>query len=38
MKYFLKIITVFFLLFNYTNVQAQPNNDFIKEWKEVESS
>jgi hypothetical protein len=38
MKDFLKIITVFFLLFNYTNVHAQPNNDFLKEWKEVESS
>jgi uncharacterized protein YfaS (alpha-2-macroglobulin family) len=38
MKYFLKIITVFFLLFNYTNVHAQQNNDFLKEWKEVESS
>jgi hypothetical protein len=37
MKDFFKIITVFFLLFNFTNVDAQPNNEFLQEWKQVEA-
>lgn len=35
MKDLLKIITTVLLLFNFTTAEAQSNNDFQKEWKQV---